>query len=1486
MKKITNSLNLRHALMMLVALFVTANTAWADSQKSTREQVNIDQSVGAGYTLQPGKMYIVRSSMTLNAASGNGLNVETLGATEQAPILYIPANVTVTVKGADATGTTGAGAGIYVPQGAELIITGAGTLNATGGNAANGGDGQDGQNGGNKAATKDFQEFNENLVFSGAGGNGGNGGGGAAAGIGGMGGQGGDGGQGGVSQYFTVNNRTTQKNGQDGQKGNDGLSGATMGKVYVMGTVNVNATAGIQATTGGKGGKQGWTTMHDYKDAWNVAGAGGGGAGGGAGLAPAYSIGAGGPGAGGGAGGGSGAVDWMGTFWGKPSKKNDSGRASSATGTGKGAVAGASGDNTRGRDDGSQALGYDMVGGRGNETGGNAGEVASKADNGFLYVDAEATVNGEKGTVPAGFGGNETTPSAPEDMKVTITFVNNETASNVEVGHIDTYIGATLPDATVTPYQLVADSKYFAGYYSSDLGLGTRIYKGISTNSATLDKAVNAVAFPQDVTLYAHFSHNRHNVQWDYTYQQIGGETYADVPDNDRIKKARLTFFYRDGSSESRVLTASTVSGTGTKESHLTATGAITLASTGTENLSGENILVVLDDAKLAQFTSYTFEALNQDGTTVPTKWLVYTNADNHTTTISFTGATADHCFDLQWSVTLKGLKVYPEAIFVKPMYAEPDGTTYDIISQLKDNGSIHYDGVQCAWTAKPAEGAESCTYTGTYPVWKFKTGTTSYNNKVGLVGFILGGQKYYMDATEGSVHADMVSPDTYNSANNICTYTDGQTPITVMMDVEATKIPVLRLMPNADDATLSQTTLPIYVNNARTENISLNGYSAVRPGYTQTGWNTEADGQGTAYEMNATEVPGKAALTLYAQWKEAVAPVIATKEIKYNQEGATVVVTVSDNISTPATGLKVYSIVSDTQIADPKTREDWTEVSAQAGTNDYNVEILNKSWAWVYVKAVDAADNTAYQSSPERIKIDNFAPTYQIYPEGIVCNFDVQITAKDNIKLDKVYTKKGTADWTEVTSFDATSDTEKTFILNKPTEATEVGGEGTYSLKIVDEAGNETVYDNFVTLFCDHVWDTENPKYGVQVDKDGNVNKVKYYSCSHGCGHIWAVEIIGAEPYDPTDGYKHESTKTGDAKQHQEQGLMREETTNFLDSYGETVVLNDENRPVGFAGGINEAITLVNEITDPEKKSESGKYTLVLVDDINISKKTPATTEIATPADGIEITIDLNASGLLVNGEAAEITGNDQITLLLTDNGALNYANKSTVTNSNIQYHRTFAATTRKGKWQALYLPFDVDNATAPTGQEYTFGTPKGVEIGTTEAKLQIEKGTTELAANTHYFVRSSNGEVLIETTATLNGYVAPKEVDVPTVEEGTGKYTIKGSLNDTNNMVPEGATMAQSFWVLTNGGAFTWAKAKTHQRPYHWVIYDKTGSAGARPMSIIEVEDDPTAIESIVEDDMQGGAVYSISGQRMPANAALPTGLYIRNGQKFYVK
>ena len=128
-------------------------------------------------------------TFTNSNAGGSGLTI--LGTV----YLYVPEGVTVTCTGANANGTTGAGAGIELASGNTLYLLGPGTLNATGGNAANGGNGSTGRN-----AYSDYNYY----ICVGGGGAGGNGGGGAGAGIGTRGGNGGTGGAGGLMTCSTI----------------------------------------------------------------------------------------------------------------------------------------------------------------------------------------------------------------------------------------------------------------------------------------------------------------------------------------------------------------------------------------------------------------------------------------------------------------------------------------------------------------------------------------------------------------------------------------------------------------------------------------------------------------------------------------------------------------------------------------------------------------------------------------------------------------------------------------------------------------------------------------------------------------------------------------------------------------------------------------------------------------------------------------------------------------------------------------------------------------------------------------------------------------------------------------------------------------------------------------------------------------------------------------------------------------------------------
>jgi hypothetical protein len=246
-----------------------------------------------GRQLSSGHYYITKDIVCNNYHDGgSGLSIAP-GATVH---IYIPKGVTLKATGSDADGKKGAGAGILLPYGSTLYLEGGGTVEAKGGNAANGSDGQNGGDAG----------YSSNKGYAGGGGNGGDGGGGAGAGIGTSGGYGGAGGNG-PGGYYHNNN----KNGTAGGAGGTGGTASEMGTLYVdqASGLKVNATGGKAATRNGSGGSGGKSRIEHRGEVYDVFSMAGGGGGGGGGYGGAASqIGTGGPGGGGGGGGSNGAM--------------------------------------------------------------------------------------------------------------------------------------------------------------------------------------------------------------------------------------------------------------------------------------------------------------------------------------------------------------------------------------------------------------------------------------------------------------------------------------------------------------------------------------------------------------------------------------------------------------------------------------------------------------------------------------------------------------------------------------------------------------------------------------------------------------------------------------------------------------------------------------------------------------------------------------------------------------------------------------------------------------------------------------------------------------------------------------------------------------------------------------------------------------------------------------------------------------------------
>ena len=414
-------------------------------QQSMKDWTFLSTGGSTGYTLSSGHYYIDENITFSNGDTGSGLTIAD-GATVY---IYIPEGVTLTAIGGNADGQTGAGAGIELPSGSTLYLMGKGTVDAKGGNAANGGTGGTGGDatGGNGSWTQ-----------TGAGGNGGYGGGGAGAGIGTRGGGGGSGGSGGGANYYDNGKEDDAFRGTDGSAGKAGSTAGAMGNLYVVtSSVHLNATGGNAGTSGGSGGQRGRGYAYDGYS-YNVTVAGGGGGGGGGFGGAAFPIGTGGCGGGGGGGGAGGAQDW---------RSNSNGGVYDVT-----ALGGSGGKNADGQ----------TSGGDGTEAGTN-GTAHSQGwvsvENGSFDSDDWHSASGAAPSGSGGNGGGRGTPSdgmsvanlhnyilnlnvlnqaggSVQDTK-TITYQSNKSTGNVTV---------TIP--TTYELGLIEAQKYVTKWYTSN----------------------------------------------------------------------------------------------------------------------------------------------------------------------------------------------------------------------------------------------------------------------------------------------------------------------------------------------------------------------------------------------------------------------------------------------------------------------------------------------------------------------------------------------------------------------------------------------------------------------------------------------------------------------------------------------------------------------------------------------------------------------------------------------------------------------------------------------------------------------------------------------------------------------------------------------------------------------------------------------------------------------------------------------------------
>lgn len=392
------------------------------------------KELSSGVYYVPTGTTVTYTNNSLSTYGGSGLKIAS-GATVY---IYIPENSTLKATGKNGSGTTGGGAGIWVPSGSKLVFLGKGTVVAQGGRA---GDGTDGKNG----AGSSYSSSSDNYTL-GAGGNGGAGGGGAGAGIGTNGGSGSS--SCGIGGYARSVDKDEGISGDYGTSGGNGSRADSMGTLYKATGIAIQATGGAGGT-GGSGGSSGGTSYGGKIGDVDRGAAGGAGGGGGGGGLSGASIGTGGGGGGAGGAGGS-----SGYIWGAYYVGAGGGGAGAGAGSGTG---GSYASDSYFGGEGGRSCGRDRYSESGTVTSGGLGAIAwikSKSGN---TTSATGGYGGNGGSAGAAATASSYLTTGAPTTKYNVTFTG--ATSNAT----QSYTFGTVSQITAPDYA-VGDSEYFIGW--------------------------------------------------------------------------------------------------------------------------------------------------------------------------------------------------------------------------------------------------------------------------------------------------------------------------------------------------------------------------------------------------------------------------------------------------------------------------------------------------------------------------------------------------------------------------------------------------------------------------------------------------------------------------------------------------------------------------------------------------------------------------------------------------------------------------------------------------------------------------------------------------------------------------------------------------------------------------------------------------------------------------------------------------------------
>lgn len=648
----------------------------------------------------------------------------------------------------------------------------------------------------------------------------------------------------------------------------------------------------------------------------------------------------------------------------------------------------------------------------------NAKGEKKEAINNVLYFDNSK--NSERKTIEKYFLWNLCSRSGSRTNYSTLTYQqNNGQYFNVEYDYYKhvTFIAnggtGTMHEqkiensANLTNNAFTRDGFTFAGWNTKRDGSGKAYANGAAITATEGDNGL--------VTLYAQWTAQPITVKLDYTYrtsEQSGVETYEHMQEvvqqgeNPFTNKVRANFRDHNGTIQKSVIftapAATTPGGTPTDDINTHKTAAITfnlMKGSGTDVLEGANCTVYLDTEEYINYKSVDFEVMNADASDIAHHWVSDIQDVTHYI-FKYEGHQSNNMFELTWRVNLKNLSMYPSDIFVKPMRKGTHDGGEELVQIPAMQG---IKGIECELAGyidasgnnvsideynnkTPEQKAEfnkngGAYYTGEYNVLSTCAHAKPYNYEIGLTGFILDGNTYFLAETQGAIPTDMRSNAVASSTSTAITFDR------LNMD-----IPVLILSPNGDGATVNEhTDYVLYVDNHATRTVNLAQFEAVRPNYDFVGWKDPYDQ--TEYEKDGDyhfEMGTKATTTLQAQWKRSTAPQVEFEAEEEEDNNLVYYVKVTDDLKDIQSVKYIYTNGNTEPAADAA---EWDNMINQ-GDNIYthSISLLNdNNGKYLWVKA----DNT------DKHSIVNLGVIRSIYKLTANPNPDSRVVEQDVTSYD-----------------------------------------------------------------------------------------------------------------------------------------------------------------------------------------------------------------------------------------------------------------------------------------------------------------------------------------------------------------------------------------------------------------------------------------------------------------------------------------------------